>query len=223
MILTFDDVITEAEHATIMEAVRNAEFVDGKATAGWAARGVKNNTQVKGGSTATKTVNEIVLNALRRSEEFRAGTQPKQLHSLLISRYEPGMDYGYHVDNAMMGRDVQWRTDISMTLFLNHPDDYDGGELSFESGSGDFRFKRNPRSIIAYPSTTLHRVMPVTRGERIVVVAWIHSLVRDAGVREMLYDLTTIRNNIFKRSGKCREFDLAAKTYTNLLRQYAEP
>ncbi|GHD21901.1 hypothetical protein GCM10007052_33230 [Halioglobus japonicus] len=111
----------------------------------------------------------------------------------------------------------------SMTLFLTDPNDYDGGELCFESGSGDFRFKLKPRSIIAYPSTTLHRVMPVTRGERIVVVGWIHSLVRDAGVREMLYDLSQVRNGIFKRNGKCREFDLSSKTYTNLLRQYAEP
>ncbi|GHD21897.1 hypothetical protein GCM10007052_33220 [Halioglobus japonicus] len=111
MILTFDDVINEAEHAQIMQAVSQAEFVDGKATAGWAAREVKNNTQIKSGTGAIKTVNEIVLNALRRQEEFRAGTQPKQLHSVLVSRYEPGMEYGFHVDNALMGRDVQWLHD----------------------------------------------------------------------------------------------------------------
>ncbi len=223
MILTFDDVITEAEHQAILAHIASAEFVDGKQTAGAAAQSVKRNEQVQFGSETIPAITQVVLEALRRHEPFRAAVQPKQLHSLMTSRYKPGMEYGLHVDDPLMGGDVLWRTDVSMTLFLSAPDEYDGGELAFESGSGELRFKLKPRSIICYPSTSLHRVMPVTSGERLAVVAWIHSRVREAAAREILYDLSVAREGVFQKQGKCREFDLLAKTYNNLVRRWAEP
>lgn len=223
MILTFTDIISEEEHKTILEKLQDAEFVDGKRTAGWAAAKVKNNEQLAGKSPVRKEVTDIILKALRRHDKFRAAVQPKQLHSLLISRYQTEMTYGSHVDNALMGDQQLWRSDVSMTLFLNNPEDYEGGELAMESGSGELRFKLKARSMICYPSTTLHRVMPVTRGQRLVAVAWIHSLVRDPAAREILYDIDTARRAVFDKNGKSREFDLLAKTHVNLLRRWAEP
>jgi PKHD-type hydroxylase len=223
MIQTFKDMISAEEHSRILEQVEEIDFIDGQATAGWAAREVKNNEQAPGDSPQRKAIAEIVLGALRRHQGFRQAILPKQMHSLLVSRYVPGMEYGRHVDNPMMGGNVVWRSDVSFTLFLNDPDDYGGGELCIESGSGEMRFKLAARSMIAYPSTSIHRILPVISGERRVVVAWIQSQVRDAGQREMLSDLARAKRLIFDKEGKSRAFDLVSKSHANLVRRWADP
>lgn len=160
---------------------------------------------------------------MRRNDGFRNATYPKQLHSLLVSRYTPGMRYGRHVDTALMGEAVVWRTDLSLTLFLNPPDAYDGGELALGSGSGEIRIKLDALDLVCYLASQLHQVLPVTRGERLAVVAWIQSHVRDPGAREALWDLAQARELIRAEQGQGRTLDLVNKAHANLLRRWSEP
>jgi PKHD-type hydroxylase len=145
--------------------------------------------------------------------------RPKALSPLLFSRTGIGMQYGIHVDDALMGG---MRTDIAFTLFLDPPETYDGGDLVIESAAGEDVIKLPAGSMIVYPATTLHRVAQVTRGTRHVAAGWARSFVRDASQRELLFDLDTARRTIFAREGKSTEFDLISKSLANLLRMWAE-
>ena len=223
MIHTFEDIITVEELDTIRGHLEKIEFVDGKATAGGAARMVKNNQQAAGKDPERLAISDIVMTALRRHELFRSATRPRELHGLLINRYSGGEQYGLHIDNPLMGKESVKRTDISLTLFLDPPDSYDGGELLFEQGNATMKIKLPARSVVTYPSTTLHQVTPVTRGTRTCVVAWIQSMVRDAGCREILYDLDVAKRMMFRDGGKSRQHDLVSKAWANLIRRWAEP
>jgi PKHD-type hydroxylase len=141
---------------------------------------------------------------------------------MLFSRYEAGMSYGRHIDNALMGNQDFLRSDISLTLFLSPPSTYEGGELVIESTDAEQAYKLEAGSVIVYPSSTLHRVEPVTEGVRLVAVAWVQSLVREPSEREILFDLDTARRAIFTKQGKTIEFDLISKSHANLLRKWAE-
>lgn len=221
MILCIGNVLSADELAEITSQLKTAEFVDGKLTAGWHARLVKHNTQLKKGSTS-ETLTQRVSAALKRNPVFQMAVRPKAIRSPLFSRYEVGMSYGTHVDNAVMGEGELMRSDVSFTLFLNPPSEYDGGELVMETTQGDQAFKLDAGAMIVYPSTTLHRVEPVTRGVRWVVVSWVQSLVREASDREILFDLDTARHSLFEQQGKTAEFDLLSKSLANLLRKWAE-
>lgn len=223
MILSFENLISADEAENISTKLVDADFIDGATTAGWAAAQVKNNQQLPSNSPLRREISETVLTALRQHDSFRSAVQPKQLHSLIVSRYQQGMTYGLHVDNPLMGGDPMWRSDVSFTLFLSDPDDYEGGELSFEMGSGEMRVKLGAGCAVCYPSTTLHRVMPVTKGERLAVVAWVHSMIRDPAQREILADIDTARRLVFGKDGKTREFDLLGKSHANLMRRWVEP
>jgi PKHD-type hydroxylase len=223
MILTFADVITVDEQRKILAMLESAAFVDGRKTAGQAAAQVKNNEQLSPASPAYREITDIVLAALRRNDTFRAAVLPKQMHSMIVNRYGSGKGYGFHVDNATMVNGEQlWRSDVSLTLFLNDRSEYEGGELGVESGSGELQFKLKARAMLCYPSTSLHRVFKVTKGKRLAVVAWIHSLVRDPGQREILYDLHVASRRILEQHGKTREYDLVSKSLANLTRRWAE-
>ena len=223
MILTFPDVISADEHRAILQLADAAEFVDGRETASPHLASIKNNQQVRRGSAHLQKVADVVLGALRRKPEFLNAVYPKQLHSLLVSRYREGMQYGAHVDQALMGDNQVWRTDLSLTLFLNEPDAYDGGELALQYGSGETLTKLPARSMVCYPTGQLHRVAPVTRGERLVVVGWIQSYVRDGAAREMLRDLGEAMELLRGREDLRAAHDLINKTHANLMRRWAEP
>lgn len=223
MILTFADVISVEEHTKILRLLEGATFVDGRTTAGRAAAQVKQNEQVARDTPAYREITDIVLGALRRNDAFRSAVQPKQMHSMIVSRCSRGMAYGAHVDAAMMANGEQlWRSDVSLTLFLNDRSEYEGGELAVESGSGELQFKLKARAMLCYPTTSLHRVLTVRKGTRLAVVAWIHSLVRDPAAREILHDLDTTSRRLFEQYGKTREYDLVSKSHVNLLRRWAE-
>lgn len=221
MILTFPDAVSVDEQRAILAEIAAAEFVPGRETAGAALAARKNNEQISRDSPHVKRIGAMLLEALRRNAAFRAAIYPKQLHSTLVSRYRPGMEYGAHVDAALMGDATLFRTDVSLTLFLNEPADYDGGELALESGSGELRVKLPARALVCYPTGQLHRVTPVTRGERLVVVSWIQSHVRDGGAREVLRDLALALEKLPQDATAAR--DLVNKAHTNLLRRWSEP
>jgi PKHD-type hydroxylase len=223
MILSFADAVDATTHRAILDDIANADFVDGRETAGERLAATKHNLQIARDHPASARVAERVLDALKRNVAFRSATVPRQLHSVIVSRYLPGMEYGTHVDEALMGSATVWRADLSLTLFLVEPETYDGGELALESGSGETLVKLPARAMVCYPTGQLHRVLPVTRGERLAVVGWIQSHVRDGAAREALWDLARARDDVYAREGKSRAFDLINKTHTNLMRRWAEP
>lgn len=222
MIAIIDNIFTPKELQAILTHFDRADFIDGKKTAGWHAKLVKNNMQLKSNAAGTQELRKQVRDALSRNRLFQALAQPKIVHSLLFSHYEVGMSYGTHVDNALMGKGEFWRSDLSFTLFLCDPEGYEGGELVIEASDGDRAYKLPLGSALIYPSSTLHRVNPVTAGVRLAAVGWVQSLVRDPHKREILFDLDTARRSLFAKGGKTLEFDLISKSYANLLRQWAD-
>ena len=180
---------------------------------------MKNNRQAEGSDRSIETIRKLVAERILGNDVFRLAVRPKMLSPLLFSRYEKGMHYGSHVDDALMGG---MRTDVSFTLFLSDPESYEGGELVIESASGEDAVKLAPGSLLAYPSTTLHHVSPVMRGERLAAVGWARSFVRDGAHREMLFDLDTARRQMFAKDGKTAEYDLVSKSLANLLRMWVE-
>jgi PKHD-type hydroxylase len=219
MQISIANLLTDDDLRAVREALKSARFADGRETAGFAARLVKDNQQAKASDRSLDAVRTLVADRILANDVFRMAARPKALTPLLFSRYEPGMKYGSHVDDALM---QGLRTDVSFTLFLEEPDTYDGGELVIETAAGEDAVKLPAGSLIAYPSTSLHRVAEVTRGQRNVVVGWARSFIRDSAQREMLFDLDTARRQIFSREGKSTEFDLISKSLANLLRMWVE-
>jgi len=218
MQIVIANVLSADEIALVHEALARANFEDGRETAGFAARMVKNNRQATN-DRKIETVRKLVEERILGHEVFAMAVRPKTLTSVMFSAYEPGMHYGSHVDDALM---QGMRTDVSFTLFLSEPESYDGGELVIESTSGEDAVKLGAGSLVAYPSTALHHVAAVTRGERLAAVGWARSFVRDGARREMLFDLDTARRQIFAKDGKTAEYDLVSKSLANLLRMWAE-
>ena len=223
MIVCISQVLDAAALARVRELLARGSFVEGKLTAGWHARTVKDNRQLAPGAEA-EAAGALVRDALMAHEVFRSAVLPLKLRPILFSRSDAGMAYGRHVDDAIMGRDPAqpMRSDVSVTVFLGEPDCYEGGELILEGPGGESGYKLEAGAAIVYPSTSLHRVSPVASGRREVAVAWAQSMVRSAERREILFDLDAARRAIFTEHGKTPEFDLIAKSYANLLRQWAE-
>lgn len=211
-------VLSADEIALVRETLAQAGFEDGRATAGFAARLVKNNEQATA-DRRIETIRRLVEERILASDVFEMAVRPKTLTAVMFSRYGSGMQYGSHVDDALM---QGTRTDVSFTLFLSEPDSYDGGELVIENASGEDAIKLAAGSLVAYPSTTLHHVAPITRGVRLAAVGWARSYVRDAAQRELLFDLDTARRALFARAGKSAEYDLVSKSLANLMRMWVE-
>ncbi len=219
MLIQIANILEGDELAQVQTALAALPFEDGRTTAGWSARLVKENQQVPRGDAAAEPLKQKLTAKIAENEVFQLAARPKQLSPLTISRYRPGMSYGTHVDDAVMGG---MRSDVSFTLFLADPASYDGGELVIESPSGEEDVKLPAGALVAYPSGSLHRVAPVTRGVRLAAVGWVRSFLRSPDQRELLFDLETARRSLFARDGKSREFDLISKTSANLLRMWAE-
>jgi PKHD-type hydroxylase len=219
MQIVIANVLSRDELATVRRALKSARFVDGRATAGFAARKVKNNEQVDTADRSLDDIRKLVADRITRNEVFRMAVRPKALTPLLFARYEKGKHYGSHVDDALM---QGMRTDASFTLFLSDPKSYSGGELVIESTAGEEPVKLAAGSMVAYPTTALHRVAKVTRGERLVCVGWARSFIRDSAQREILFDLDTARRRLFAREGNSADYDLVSKSLANLTRMWAE-
>ncbi len=223
MLLYIENLIDRETITRLQGWLTEAIFEDGRATAGGNARKVKNNQQVsddpKNRDPRLLEMQDLVADALWDNDLFLSAAQPKEILSPLFSRYTPGMSYGTHMDNAMMSN---MRIDLALTLFLSDPADYDGGQLVADFPTGERAVKLPAGSAVLYPATTLHRVAEVTRGQRLAAVTWIRSLVRDAGKREILFDLKTAHHRLSKQLGKTPEVDLLSKTHTNLLRRWIE-
>lgn len=220
MILTLANVLPADTVSRIRDAVSRVEFRDGKASAGKQAKLVKDNLQAMPNDAVADQIKSAAATAIFGHEEFRLAARPKKLGGLILSKYEPGMEYGTHVDHPVSGQDM--RRDVSFTLFLSDLESYDGGALVIVDAAGEREFRLPAGSLLLYPATTLHRVSAVTRGERLAVVGWAQSIVRDADKRELLYDLNRARLDLFDKYGKSENSDLLAKSAANLLRMWAE-
>ncbi|MBI1320931.1 MAG: Fe2+-dependent dioxygenase [Candidatus Hydrogenedens sp.] len=219
MIFCIADLLPAADCAAVIEAAETAGFVDGRQTAGWHARQIKDNQQLAPAEPRAPALRARIAAALGHHELFSLVVRPKALMPVMISRYQPGMAYGAHVDDAIMGG---LRSDVSFTIFLADPESYDGGELVIDTALGEQPFKLPIGAGVVYPSGALHRVAPVTRGTRLAAVGWAQSLVRDAARREILFDLDQARRSLFQAQGKTTEFDLVSKSVANLLRLWAD-
>lgn len=222
MVHLIPNVLSPTDMTAIRDAIREEDYTDGKATAGPAARDVKHNLQVtmSTASPVLQSINSRILKALQQTAEFQYAIHPKVVHGLRVARYDEGMGYGPHVDDPYMANS-RARTDVSVTIALGDASEYDGGELVI--GAPYNQTVRLPAgSLVAYPSTTLHEVKPITRGSRLVVVCWIESQIRDAARRELLYDISKVRLGILAKDGKTPEFDLLTKSYGNLVRMWAD-
>lgn len=187
----------------------------GAETAGWHARNVKSNQQLDRGCALQHQLATTVREAMEAHPLVQAAAFPRRIHGILFSRSGVGEGYGRHVDNAWM---AGGRSDLSFTLWLNEPEAYQGGALVLESPSGEEAFRLPAGHALVYPSTRLHRVEPVSQGERLVAVGWIESRIRQEDQRELLFELDTARRGLFARGGNDECFDLISRSYSNLLR-----
>jgi PKHD-type hydroxylase len=219
MMIAVTSVLSPAEATLLAGAARALTFDDGRATAGRFVQTVKANDQAAA-SPDRDALLARVEQALAAHPVFRSAARPRALTRLILSRYRQGQTYGLHVDDALM---QGLRTDLSFTLFLSDPATYDGGALIIEDHFESRAIKLAAGDLILYPSTSLHQVEPVTRGERLAVVGWVQSLIRDAGQREILFDLDQSVEASFADTGKSPQFDRLARTRSNLLRMWAEP
>ena len=222
MFLPIPKVLKDTEVKQIRERLKQASFADGAATAGKQARRVKQNEQVPRGSALAKELGKVVLDALRKNGAFISATLPCRITEPMFNRYAPGMHYGAHVDNAVMYQPQPLRSDISVTLFLSGPDEYDGGELLIDEIAVRQKVKLAAGSALLYPATSLHRVEPVTRGERFASIIWIQSLVRDPAQRRILFDLDRATQAVTKANPAAPDGQVLSNSYHNRLRMWAE-
>jgi PKHD-type hydroxylase len=197
-------------------------WASGKRTAGAAAREVKENLQADGADPRGQAIERFVAEALRRHPLFEIAARPSRLTRLMFSRYEPGMTYGAHTDDALMGAgDDKLRTDLAFTIFLADPNTYEGGALVMDNALGEQEIKLDAGDAILYPAGSIHSVAPVTQGARLAAVGWVQSYIADAAQRELLFDLSVTRSRL-AQTGVAREDLLPLdKSISNLLRMWA--
>lgn len=219
--IVLPEILTADELALVRGFLADAPFEDGRLTASGTAAAAKQNLQVSRGSDAegTAALDRLIVAALQRHPLFSAYAWPRRLTAPLYARYTPGMAYGAHVDASLMGQDPPVRTDVSLTIFLTDPADYDGGELIIDLGGGAAHAVKLPAGHgFAYPSTAVHLVRPVTRGSREVAVLWAESRCRDPRGREALFDLRAVLQSLGFREPAGTETRLLQKTLCNLER-----
>ncbi len=225
MLLRIPDVLSKEQVAHCRQILAGADWIDGRVTAGRGSAKVKKNTQLPEESAAALELGDIVLTALERNPLFVSGALPSRVFPPLFNRYGPGDGFGAHVDNAIrqgLDSETRIRTDLSCTLFLSDPDEYDGGELTVQDTYGAHSVKLPAGDLVLYPSTSLHAVTPVTRGMRIASFFWLQSMIRDDGQRTLLFDLDrSIQALNADHPGHASVVPLTG-VYHNLLRRWAE-
>jgi PKHD-type hydroxylase len=227
MLICIPDILAPAELTHCQSLLRDADWRDGRMTAGAQSALVKRNLQLPADSPAAREAGLIILRALGRNETFLSAALPKAILPPLFNRYVTGQTFGVHVDNAIRANPEtgdRIRTDLSMTLFLSEPDSYDGGELVIETQYGSQEVKLPAGHMVLYPATSLHQVLPVTRGERVASFFWLQSMIRGTEERTILFDLDQTIQSLAGALGL--EDDHAVRLtglYHNLVRRWAEP
>ena len=220
---------------TIIEAVLNSnqldiahriiaegKFIDGRSSAGMAAERVKHNEELALNEQQFRDLNNLVMGSLVKHPVYRSSAMPLRVAAPYYARYTPGMSYGLHVDDPLMGQGDIYRSDVSATIFLNPPETYDGGELVIQTPFGDQKVKLAAGHAVIYPSSSIHRVAQVTRGERLVAITWIQSMVRSPDRRALLHELNQARETLLQERPDAAETARVNHSYINLVRMWSE-
>lgn len=224
MLLHIPNVLASEEVAQIRQRLDAADWTDGRETVGSQGAQVKHNEQLPDASPLKAALASVVLAALKRSPLFFAAALPLKYLPPRFNRYSGGGTYGFHVDGAVMNlaNGEQLRSDISCTLFLSDPDEYDGGELIISDTYGEHEVKLPAGDLIAYPSSSLHKVNPVTRGARVASFFWVQSMIRDDVQRRLLWEMDTSIERLRQTNGDADAVLQLTGVYHNLLRRWSE-
>ena len=223
MLITIPNILDTQRLDFIRQVLEKANFVDGTLSAGMAAKRVKNNEELDADDQQMQQLNNLVMGNLVQHEEFKAAAIPFRVAAPYYARYSKGMTYGDHVDDPIMGGGgQQYRSDVSTTVFLNEPSEYEGGELVITTSFGEQKIKLAAGSAVVYPSSSLHHVAEVTKGTRLVAVTWSQSMIRDPAKRELLYQLNQARESLLKQRPDDRETKQVDVSYVNLFRMWSE-
>ncbi len=223
MLLLIPKLLDAARLQEVQGLLRHADFLDGKLSAGKEAQQVKHNQELSTNSPQRRRLDAIVMSALVQHPHYQAAVLPLRLASAFYVRYQVGMGYGFHIDDPVMGpMSGRYRSDVSTTIFLNDPEDYQGGELVIRNSFGEQVIKAPAGSAVIYPSNTWHQVTPVTQGERLVAVTWAQSLVKNAEQRELLYQLAQAREGLLTKMPASEELAQLSTAYSNLVRMWSE-
>jgi PKHD-type hydroxylase len=225
MLIEIPKLLTAAQVGEICAALEAAPWADGRAAAGYLSAKVKDNAQLPETDPLARRLSGLVLDALDKDQTFLSAALPLKVLPPLFNRYAGGQSYGAHVDGAVRpvpGGPHRVRTDISGTLFLSDPVDYDGGELMVEDAFGARSVKLAAGSLVLYPGTSVHRVAPVTRGRRLAAFFWVQSMVRDDGARTMLFELDRSIQDLARATPDHPALVRLAGVYHNMLRRWAD-
>ena len=225
MLLHIENVLSAEELKRIQQLFGQAELIDGRITAGYQSTVVKNNLQIAENAPLAVEMGGLIISALERCPQFTSAALPRRIYPPLFNSYGTGMHFGNHVDNAIRGINDPIRTDLSVTLFLSQPEDYEGGELVIEDTYGTHHVKLPAGDLVLYPSSSLHRVTTITHGTRNACFFWLQSMVRDDARRRLLYDMDQAIIGLHQQlpnSLENPEILRLAGCYHNLLRLWAE-
>ncbi|MBN8922034.1 MAG: Fe2+-dependent dioxygenase [Rhodanobacter sp. 68-29] len=227
MLLHIPDILDADQLAQFRARLDGAEWADGRVTAGYQSAQAKRNGQLREDDPLARELGAVVTDAVLRNPTFFAGALPRHVYPPLFNRYGEGQDFGMHVDNAVRYDRTRQpaqtvRTDLSATLFLASPEDYDGGELVIEDNFGTHEVKLPAGHLVLYPGSSLHKVQPVTRGARVAAFFWIQSLVRGDGQRRILFELDVTIQSLTASGADADALLSLTGVYHNLLRQWAE-
>jgi PKHD-type hydroxylase len=225
MLLHAKNVLDAKQLAHARAALERAEWADGRATAGYQSSRAKHNAQLPEDSAVARELGAIVLDAVARHATFMAGALPRRIYPPLFNRYAEGQSFDFHIDNAVRyprGGADPVRTDLSATLFLSDPDEYDGGELVIDDTFGTHAVKLPAGDLLLYPASSVHKVNPVTRGARVASFFWIQRLVRDDGERALLFDLDVAIQRLNRDAADHPSLVALVGVYHNLLRRWSD-
>jgi PKHD-type hydroxylase len=225
MVLTIARILSAAQIADFRQALGSVEWVDGKATAGYLSSRAKNNEQVSEGHPVARRLGNVILEELDKNESFISAALPMRVLPPLFNRYTQGQSYGGHIDGAVRpiaGTPFRVRTDLSATLFLADPMEYDGGELVIGEAGDEKQVKLPAGDMVLYSGGTVHRVMPVTRGVRLAAFFWVQSMVRDETQRGILFDFDNALQELGRSGADHDACVRLAGVYHNLLRRWAD-
>ena len=222
MLTQIHGVLDQQQLQIVQKFISQGRFADGRTSAGKAAKSVKHNEELSLESARLSELNNLVMGSLVKHPTYRSAAMPLKVATPYYAHYTAGMSYGDHVDDPIMGDGEIYRTDVSVTIFLNAPDEYKGGELVIQTSFGEQQVKLAAGDAIIYPSSSRHRVAEVTEGERLVAVSWIQSLVRDPDKRALLHELNLARETLLNEKPDADETRQINQSYINLVRMWSE-
>ncbi|MDH4872991.1 Fe2+-dependent dioxygenase [Pseudomonas sp. BN515] len=225
MLLHIPGIFTTEEATRIREALEQAEWGDGKVTAGYQSAKTKNNQQLAESDPLAREISTAMLQRLWNNPLFISAVLPNKVYPPLFNRYSGGGAFGYHIDNAVRaikGSPEQVRTDVSATLFFSEPESYDGGDLVIQDTYGEHRVKLAAGDLVVYPASSLHQVEPVTRGARLASFFWIQSMIREDSQRALLFDMDQAIQSLARDVPDHPALVRLTGNYHNLLRRWAE-